>query len=81
MGQQEGSMRDTLRRVMYSRVAWFLGVIGWVWIASGLWYEGLSEGFTTLKVSQVVIATSLAVVFSGAFVLNRGWRKRNDDAR
>ena len=68
-----------LKQFMYSRVVWFLGVAGSIEIAGGLWYEGLSAGFTPLKTTQVVIATALAMLFSAAFVVNRGWEKRSDE--
>jgi len=61
---------------MYSRVAWFLGVAGSIEIAGEFWYDGLSSGFTALRTAQVVIATALAMLFSAAFIVNRGWEKR-----
>ncbi len=70
-----------LRQFLYSRVAWFLAVAAWIWIAGELWYEGSSAGFTPLKTTQVVIATALAMLFSAAFVVNRGWEKRIGEAR
>ncbi len=74
-------MWDTLKRAMNSRVAWFLAVSGWVWLATRYWCDGLAGEFTTLQMFKVVIATLLAVACVVAFVLNRGWRKRNDNAR
>ncbi len=69
-----------VKQFMCSRVAWVLGVVAWIWIAGEHWYKGLSSGFTGLNVTQVVIATSLGILFSGAFILNRGWeRHRKSD--
>ena len=64
---------------MYSRVAWFLAVAGWIWIAGDQWYEALSGGFTVAKAVQVVLATLLAVFFLLAFVVNRAWKKRSHE--
>ncbi len=68
-------MDSIVKQFMYSRVAWCLSVIAWVWIAGELWYDGLSAGFTALTTTQVVIATVLAVLFSAGFVMGRGWEK------
>jgi len=70
---------SVIGQIIHSRVVWCLGVVGWVWIAVGLWYEGLSSGFTGLKTTQVVIATVLAVVFTGAFIVERGWVKQTEE--
>ena len=71
-------MADIVRLFMYSRLSWFLGVVAWIWIAGGFWYDGLSGEFTALKTTQVVIATALALLFCTAFIVNRGWEKRSD---
>jgi len=74
-------MRDTLRRVMYSRAVWFAAVIILVYAAGKYWYRAVSEGFSGLKTVQVVITTGLAAMFAWQFVANRAWRKRNNDAQ
>lgn len=74
-------MHSVLRRVMHSRAAWILGVIGWIWIAGRLWYQTLSEGFTTLTTAQVTIATALAVFFTAGLAMTRGRQERTDKHR
>ena len=74
-------MGRIIKQFMYSRVAWFLGVVGWIWIAGDYWYQALSGGFTGLKMIQVVIATALALLFSAAFIVSRGWEKRKEEER
>jgi len=65
---------------MYSRIAWFVAALLWLWYAGGFWYEALRDGFSALKTVQVVLVTGLAAAFAGSFVVNRGWRKPDDDA-
>ncbi len=74
-------MRDTLRRMMYSRVACLAVVVLWISLAGEFWYDALRQGFSSLKIVQVVLVTGLAVVVACEFAVNRAWRKRNDDAR
>ena len=74
-------MRGTLKRVMYSRTAWFAALVLWLWYAAGVWYDALREGFSLLKTIQVVLATGLTAVLLSIFVVNRAWRRRDDDAR
>ena len=69
-------MRKVIKRFIYSRVVWLLGVIGVLWVAIDLWYEAVSHGFTALRAFQVAIATLLAVVVFGAFLASRAWKKR-----
>jgi len=73
-------MRGALRRVVYSRVMWFAAVIAWICVATEYWYEVIRDGFTELKTVQLVLVTGLAGVFVGSVIVNRAWRKRNDDA-
>ncbi len=73
-------MSGAVRRLVYSRVVWILGVAGVVWVAADIWHEGLSEGFTARKTFQAVIASLLAILFSGAFVTNRAWRKQTRES-
>lgn len=70
-------MGGIVKQFMYSRAAWFLGVVAWIWIAGEHWYDVLAGGFSAINITQVVIATFLAVLFLAAFVANRGWEKRS----
>jgi len=74
-------MRDILKRVMCSRAAWFVAIGLWTWYAARTWNVGLSEGFSALRIVQVVLATGLAVGCLCAFLVTRARRRRNDEAK
>ena len=69
-------MIKTLKQLIHSRIVWMVAVAAWLLIAGELWYDGMFTGFNAVKTTQVVIATALAVAFTAAFVVNRGWQKR-----
>ena len=69
-------MHNILHEFVYSRVVRTLSVIVLIWFAGALWYERLSDGFTTTATTvETVLMTLLAVVFLTAYIVERGWRK------
>ena len=72
-------MIKTLKQLIHSRIVWVAAVAIWLLIAGGLWYDGMFTGFTVAKTTQVVIATTLAVAFTAAFLVNRGRQKRRGE--
>lgn len=74
-------MRGILRRLLESRVVWFIALFFWISLTIRCWGKVAVETFEPIRIVTAVLATALTGFVTLIFFLNRGWRKDADDSQ